>query len=208
MLKGLLPSAQFWQSSSQVGLAVGLALFRFPREPGFTPDSPKLPWRRWFWGHRQHSPCGARRTGGCERAWASGPGACWVYGWLPPPRAPRSPSPRKQRVGVHLPGFLWRASAVRKLGAWRLAHRSWVVGTSAAVAVPLGRSLRPSLSIPASELASCSHLPPRDTQATVSLLLQDAYSLDPWYRSPASLKPGIQDNSRQWKHPRICVQAI
>ena len=58
-----------------------------------------------------------------------------------------------------------------------LAHRLWVVGTSAAVAVCLRRNLRPSLSIPASELASWSHLPPHYTEASVRLLLQDAYFL-------------------------------
>lgn len=68
---------------------------------------------------------------------------------------------------------------MRKVRARRLEHKLGVIGTSAAVAARLSHSLRPLLSILASELSSCSHLPPHDAQANTRSLLQDAYFLDP-----------------------------
>lgn len=87
--------------------------------------------------------------------------------------------------------------------AWRLAHKlGWLGPRLQLPPVPAAVS---SLSIPGLRAASCSRLPPHRIHKQAYVGFYKMRFLDPGYRSPASLKSGIQDNLDSGKHPKIRV---
>lgn len=205
ILKGLLPSAGFWQSSSQVDLAVGRDLFLVSKRAKVHPQTaPSFPGCNDFEEIVNILGTAPGEPGGREHARVSG-ARCMLglkmasTASCPWKSVTSEAEDRCSAAGD--PVESQRSENRESLAPCAQIGGGWDLGCSCRPSQPQS----PLAQYPGLRASSRSRLPPQDTRASIRWLLQDAYFLEPGYHSPASLKPGIQNNSRWWKHPKIRV---